>query len=291
MLSRFTILIGVSLALSLCAYGCESNSTSSSRPAPADAPRGEVVLAAMPRDAATPPVDEPVPPVPPTEPPPPPVSPPAPDRPPEARYAPVDWPHVRIDMNAKVVEIDGVCALNSGWLEQIICTAETRTHESLVATQAKPSHIHAALLLIGLEPGTPGWWKIDPDDPEGKKWIVQPPTGSKVSITFEWTGADGTKRSATAREWVRDFHTHDLLPQGPWIFGGSMMKPDYTGVVTYVADRTGSIAGLVTFGDELLGWCEVLPDQEGVMAPEWEANTAAMPDPGTRVVVRVRAGE
>ncbi len=282
MASRLTLLTWSLLALSLIAGGCKST-PGSSAPDPSTAPPEAVEAEAPPRQDVAPPVEaarrgEG-------------VSPVVPEVEQEPRYADVDWPHLRIDLNARVIEIEGVCAINSGWLEQIVCTVETRTHESLVATQAKPSHLHAALLLIGLEPGKPGWWKVDPDDPEGRKWIVQPPAGSHVSITFEWKDGEGVLRRAAAREWVRDFHTHNLLPEGPWIFGGSMMKPDYTGVMTYVADRTGSIAGLVTFGDELLGWCEVLPDQESVMAPEWEANTPAMPETGTRVVVRLRAME
>ncbi len=205
------------------------------------------------------------------------------------RYAQVDWPHLKIDLNNKIVEIEAFSGINQGWLEQIICLAGTRTHESVLITEAKPSHIHAALLLIGLQPGRPGWWKIGPDDPAATKWIVEPPKGSPVSITIAWTDAQEQLHEVPAREWVRDFHTHELLPEGPWIFGGSMMKPDYTGVITYVADRTGSIAGLVTFGDELLGWNEILPDQEAVMAPEWEANTPAMPEPFTPVTVRLVA--
>jgi hypothetical protein len=59
----------------------------------------------------------------------------------------------------------------------------------------------------------------------------------------------------------------------------------------YVADRTGSIVGLVTFGDEVIAYDEVLSDKVDVDAPEWQANTAVMPAPGTRVqlVIRPRA--
>jgi len=214
---------------------------------------------------------------------------PAVPRPP--RYAEVDWPHLKIDLNNKIVEIEGFSGINQGWLEQIICLAGTRTHESVLITEAKPSHIHAALLLIGLQPGRPGWWKIDPDDPAGTKWIVQPHKGSAVSITIAWTDAQEQLHEVPVREWVRDYHTHELLPPGPWIFAGSMMKADYTGVTTYVADRSGSIAGLVTFGDELLGWNEILPDQAAVMAPEWEANTPAIPEPFTPVTIRLVAAD
>ena len=45
--------------------------------------------------------------------------------------------------------------LELGWLEQVACAPATREHESLVVVNAKPSHIHAALLMAGFEPGTP----------------------------------------------------------------------------------------------------------------------------------------
>jgi hypothetical protein len=59
----------------------------------------------------------------------------------------------------------------------------------------------------------------------------------------------------------------------------------------YVADRTGSIVGIVTFGDETIAFDEVLSDQAEVDAPQWQARTERMPAPGTRVelVIRVAA--
>lgn len=282
--SRFTRLILLSLALSLPGPGCDSGKTSTTpSPSPSAAPRPTPPAPPVDEQAATGPNKTPHPAEPPVV-----EAPAVPTQPQQPRYAQVDWPHLKIDLNNKVVEIEGYSGINKGWLEQIICLTGTRTHESVLITEAKPSHIHAALLLTGLEPGRPGWWKIDPDDPQGMKWIVEPPKGAAVSITVQWTDELEQQHEVPIRHWVRDFHSHELLPDGPWIFGGSMMKADYTGEVGYLADRTGSIAGLVTFGDELLGWCEVLPDQEAVMAPEWEANTEAMPEPFTPVTIRLR---
>ncbi len=289
--SRSTILCLVLSLLALC--GCAEQKT-----APRDS--HQIQTEATPADTAAPVQANVAPPLEPLEPAEPAAAPTpsesaaaasAPAGPQPPRYAEVDWPHLKIDLNNRIVEIEGYSGINEGWLEQIICLVGKRVHESVLITEATPSHIHAALLLIGLEPGRPGWWKIDPDDPEGRKWIVEPPTGAKVDITVEWTDKAGQQREVPIRQWVRDYHTHELLPDGPWIFGGSAMKADYTGKVGYLADRTGSIAGLVTFGDELLGWCEVLPDEEAVMAPEWEANTQAMPEPYTPVTIRLRASQ
>ena len=44
------------------------------------------------------------------------------------------------------VRVPAVVLLRSGWLEQAVCTPETRTHESVFAILAEPSELHAALL-------------------------------------------------------------------------------------------------------------------------------------------------
>ena len=80
----------------------------------------------------------------------------------------------------------------------------------------------------------------------------------------------------------------------PWVFAGSRIRSNTKSMGPgehYVADRTGSIVGIVTFGDEVIAYDEVLSDKVDVDAPEWQANTAAMPVPGTRVqlVIRPRA--
>jgi hypothetical protein len=56
----------------------------------------------------------------------------------------------------------------------------------------------------------------------------------------------------------------------------------------YVADMTGSIIGLVTFGDETIGFSRVLSDQESVQEPVWEAATEHLPEPATPVTIIVR---
>jgi hypothetical protein len=56
----------------------------------------------------------------------------------------------------------------------------------------------------------------------------------------------------------------------------------------YVADRTGSVVGIVTFGDETMACTSVLSDQAELDAPEWQANSERMPEPGTRVELLIR---
>ena len=90
------------------------------------------------------------------------------------------------------------------------------------------------------------------------------------------------------REWV--IGDEGASPDQSWVFAGSRMRaPDEVpeGYSRYEADTTGSIIGLVTFGEELLAYQEVIPDQIEVAPEEWKARTEAIPAVGTKVWVLV----
>ena len=188
-----------------------------------------------------------------------------------------------------IVEIDGFVCIEGGWLEQIICAAMTREHESLVVTEVTPSIIHATLLAAGFEPGAPGrWWtEDDPSAEFGSTIRFDPPTGERVAIQFVWTDAAGRERAAHPGDWIMSELDDESFPAIPWVFAGSQIVDEADGGAPYLADRGGSIAGLVTFGDEVLGWESVVPDREMVNEPAWLARSSVLPELGTPVRVRI----
>ena len=195
-------------------------------------------------------------------------------------------PGLWVDVERRVVRVRGWTCLDSGWLEQVACSPGTREHESLMVTNVSASNIHAALLLIGLQPGSPGNWKAD-----GDKVVLIPATGPRVDVSVEWTDPAGDMRVDGVSRWISDISDRSLYPTDKWIFAGSVVldeaEADRAGV-RYLADRTGSLIGLVTFGDELLAAEEVLPDSSEVHSPEWVATTRAMPPVGTEVRIVLR---
>ena len=235
----------------------------------------------------------------PSEPAPPPVAPvppvaavsPAPAAPPTppAPAAP-SWvqlsPTLRVDAGGGQVEADAVVALDAGFLEQVACKAGTREHESLLVPADLPSRIHAALLMAGLEPGAPGEWH----QAEDGSVQATPPRGPRVRVLIRLP--DGTEVPASS--WVRDARSGKQLPDVPFVFAGSAFRPNPPSMGPgehYVADWTGSVVGLVTFGDEVVAAAEVIPDQAGVAEPVWVAWTERIPRPGTRVTLILRAAD
>lgn len=220
-------------------------------------------------------------------------TPPAPTHPPAVQDG---WttltPRIRLDRANARIEFDAVSVIEVGFLEAYVCTVGTREHESLFAFDGAASEVHAALLLAGLVPGAPGRWReIVPDGGGDPSLELVPPKGSPVSVTvvlpdgtihpIEWfarhapTGAepDGVRSPTPPREFA---------------FAGSRFVTDRkTGSERYIADGSGSLVGLVTFGDETIGAIEVIPDQVSAAAAVWEVDSTRIPKPGTPVRIRI----
>jgi hypothetical protein len=212
-------------------------------------------------------------------------------------------PGVGVDRAAQCVALDGTVVLTRGFLEQLVCTPSTRVHESLIAIDAAPRSVHAALLLVGLEPGAPGRWQEVPDG--SGAWGVDRvrPTGPRVDVAVEWVDEAGASREVPLLDWVRRVDASgdpDAAPAsgdgaalaGHLVFAGSRIRPNTPSMGEgehYVADLTGSVVGLVTFGDEVIAYDEVIADKVDVDPAAWVAWTERMPPEGTRVTVLIRA--
>lgn len=224
---------------------------------------------------------------------------PAGEEPPRPETPPVPvglrevFPFVRVDARAKVVELDGVVPIDAHdpqaphvYLEVVVCTPDTKEHETLVVTRARPSHVHAALLAIGLAPGKPGSWDFD-----GEKLISFPPEGSAVEVTIAYRDAGGREIEARASDWIVSAQDERpiLSPEAPtpFVFAGSLLARR-GGREVYDADGTGTLVGLATFGMETVAWREVISHDATVTAPEWIANPRLVPKYETTVIVRLR---
>lgn len=192
---------------------------------------------------------------------------------PSSRHDEVRFPNGITVVRARgEVHVPAVALLRSGWLEQAVCTPETRAHESLFALLVPPSELHAALLLAGGVPGCPG-------APPALDQPAKRPSGSRLEVLMAHDGG-----VVKLEDLVIDHRTGRPL-SGHFVFSGSMFV-EWQGVSRYLADDEGSVVGLVTFGDELVAYSEpvsALVEQAGTV---FRPNPDLMPPPGTQVVLR-----
>lgn len=200
------------------------------------------------------------------------------------------FPHVRVDRAARAVEFDAHITpmmhfANQPvmWLEVLVTTSDAKPHETLLVSDAKGEHIHAALLIAGARPGAPGVVRVDAVGQTHR----QPPTGDAVRIAFEYADPlTGEHRTADPREWVKNMQSGEMLAGGSFLFAGSEVR-EFAGERVYMADSEGTIIGLTTFGTEMIAFSTPVSHAETIDAPVWQADMAKIPPNRHPVTVRI----
>jgi hypothetical protein len=179
------------------------------------------------------------------------------------------------------VEFPGLVSLDEGWLEVAVCRRGSREHESIVVTDAVPSVVHAAMLLAGLEPGTPATF-------DEQTRLPLPPTGTMISIELRFASSDaagGVPISLPLAGAIEDAR-EQVSPI--WVFAGSLVRqnpPSMGPGEYYAADYAGTVVGLSTFGDEVVAVEEVRSPESGIDAPVWRIRSGVLPEIDTPVTV------
>jgi hypothetical protein len=220
---------------------------------------------------------------------------------------------VRADIAGKFVEFDATISpmlvpdpkTPLFYLEVVACLPDSREHETLVVSQARPSHVHAAMLLIGLKPGSPGGWKLIND-----RLVPVDPTGDRIEVRFAFANSahGGALTEVDPLTWIVSSGDGrsivDRFGGGAggavpgWVFAGSRIVSGHRAAngaadtsrpaEVYEADESGTLIGLASFGGETIAWSTTFSPDASVDAPEWVAKLEAVPPAGTPVVVRIR---
>ncbi|MEL7088357.1 MAG: YdjY domain-containing protein, partial [Planctomycetota bacterium] len=192
------------------------------------------------------------------------------------------YPGVVIDRAAGHVDLRGrVVGRHVDWLELLACRPGTREHEAVVTLDAEATHIQLALILLGLEPGSPARY----ENRDGQIEIF-PPRGPAVELFFVLDDQPDTE--TPAHRWVVAQDTGEVLPDNRWLFVGSR-RVEHAGKTWFLAEENGTLVSLVNFGDELIGRPTQQSEDGGNVF--WTANAPLIPEAGTPITLRVRPAE
>lgn len=193
-------------------------------------------------------------------------------------------PGIAIHREQRYVDVQATVVRREGdWLELLACTPKGREHESLLTIEARPSHLHLALLLLNFTPGQPMQWEHTDDG-----YVVHPPRGDRLSLFIVHENDEGDTIETPANEWVRHEPTGETMTGNVWMFMGSTFER-FEEREIYMADLNGTVISLVNFGDDLIGRPTQVTDQSDEQ--RWKAHTERIPEQGTQVKLRIRAFE
>ena len=201
---------------------------------------------------------------------------PRPDRHPNLRrLSPAE--DVWIDPQKKEVVVGGAIALDRGVIEVFACPRHTKEHEAIVATSASARLVHAALLAIGLEPGSPV--SFDPDYAAAR--------GPIVSVRVNWKDTEGRIQERPAQELIRTVSTQAAL-EADWVFAGSVFWKDPVDGTEYYQADGGDLICVSNFPTATLD----LPIESSQANDElmFEVFAGRVPPRGTEVDLILSAG-
>lgn len=189
-----------------------------------------------------------------------------------------------------IVEFEGTIAIDVHhpetpvvYLEMFVTAPDSREHESLIVADIKPSVLHAALLAANMTPGKPRH-----KDSSGA-WINA--SGDDLRITVSAQDGEGWSEFVQIENWVSNLvNDHVLAESDAWIgfvFAGSRMN-DKGPNVGYLADRSGTLISLTTFGDEVISPSWSISHEADVDEPAWIASVEKLPPINTPVKIRIQ---
>ena len=218
---------------------------------------------------------------------------------------PVKLPGLVVDFEKQCVDLEAKICLDKGLLELIACTRGSKEHESIVAVSAKAMHIHTALLLLGATNGHPAMRKQIGQ--KEKRWVNVPPRGDPIGVFLVTTNKDGKTTEKPISDFIvrskgrvdevdgvivapkqttkRRNKKQASLPH-TFIFAGSQLRDNGAGPRLYLAESSGNLISIATFGDELL--CLPFHQTQKNDALMWRVKPKSLPKTGTKVTLRLR---
>jgi len=206
---------------------------------------------------------------------------------------------VSVNIEEWCVDVEASVSLTAGLLELVACIKDSKEHESVVAVNAKPSQIHTALLLLNAKPGSPAMRKMigAGDDAE---WTDIQPRGGLVDVYLVIDMPEGKKefpinrfiKKASDAYFLGRSVEHpdkkpEFYPTHTFMFTGSLLvEREKNQPRQYVADFSGNVISLVTFGDEMIATPEIHDDSNEALL--WEVHGENLPEIGSPVKLRLR---
>jgi hypothetical protein len=185
---------------------------------------------------------------------------------------------MRLDKKARTLSFPASVNMDEGAVEYLLVSPHGCAHESLLATDVRPSDIHFAMLLLGAEgaptvntPGNPPQTASQMDLESLKN--APKPGGDAIQISVRWK-EEGSAKTTPVEDWLFHTETEKAMPRGPWLYSGSYLSGQ-----TFAAEAEGNLAAVVLNSAALIN----NPRNGNTDDRVWLVHKEAVPKKGTPV--------
>lgn len=138
---------------------------------------------------------------------------------------------VTLDQSNRTVRFPAAVNQRAGLVEYAVVTTTGKVHESIFRTEAKPRHLHLAMLLLGAQPAHTNLLSESPQSPL---------PGHLIGVDVAWKhGRKAVRRPLT--DFVELPTPIGSDASRDWLYNGSFLVDG-----TFAAQRGGSIVALIT---------------------------------------------
>ncbi len=185
---------------------------------------------------------------------------------------------VFVDRLTRRVEIPAQVNMTEGILEYYAVSSNGKLHESVLELFAEPSHIHLALVLIGLDPTV-----YDRSDPMKPPVVTKPGGELHMFVRFQ-DPKQGKEVEQAAELWLYNRARKGAPEPARWVFQGSAFWNN-----RYSADSDRSVTALIPDESAVVGTRIAAgnPYQGGELG--YEVFTKVIPPKGTKVTYILEA--
>lgn len=146
-----------------------------------------------------------------------------------------------IDRDQGRVYLDGYVAMQDGLLEMFACPIGTKEHESVIGVVARSREVHAGLLAVNAQPGTPVNFL--------PRFV--PATGQRIRVWVCYWDEQGKFQVTDARRWIKNAKTGQQM-QPDWVFAGSAFWKDPSNGREYYQADAGDMICVSNFSSAML---------------------------------------
>lgn len=178
---------------------------------------------------------------------------------------------VVLDKSKRTVSIPARVNMTKGVVEYILVTEGGKSHESVFTTDARPSDVHTACLLLGMKELPVTSWPAD---------YTGIARENRILVEIAWRG-NGPQKKIPATQCVvskgpesGETVSFQNLASGPWLYGGSCIEGG-----AFAANREGSLIAVIADKSALVNGIRPNSDDDTL----YEANGKLLPEQNFKV--------